>query len=82
MKMAHVAATQPFTWSIQKECYVPMVGEGSLEMDIDLVAPKVFDQGILVIVEVENGTNDERDELPKRKNRNVHERVGNDSDVG
>jgi hypothetical protein len=46
-----VASTIDMVWSLEKEEYIPVLGKGSLELDVDRINPKLFDDGVLVIID-------------------------------
>lgn len=53
MTIKDVAATRPMVWSLEKKEYIPLVGLGSLPLEVDRIHPRLFEDGTLVLVEDE-----------------------------
>lgn len=46
-----VAATISDVWSLEKQQYIPVVGEGDIELNVERINPSLFTEGVLVLVD-------------------------------
>lgn len=46
-----VASTIPMVWSLEKQEYIPEIGRGDLALNVDRIAPRLFEEGVLVLVD-------------------------------
>lgn len=46
-----VASTIEFVWSLEKQEYIPVVGEGEIDLNVERINPRLFEEGVLVLVD-------------------------------
>ena len=47
----NVASTIEMVWSLEKQEYIPEIGVGSLLLNVDRIHPRLFEEGVLVLVD-------------------------------
>ncbi len=46
-----VASTLGMVWSLEKQEYVPELGSGDLLLNVERIHPRLFEEGVLVLVD-------------------------------
>lgn len=46
-----VASTIEMVWSLEKQEYIPTIGSGDVLLNVERIAPRLFEEGVLVLVD-------------------------------
>ncbi len=51
-----VAATIDMVWSLEKQKHIPTIGMGDIELNVTRIHPRLFTEGVLVLVDSGKGS--------------------------